>query len=266
MYGDCCKVQHTGGSGSEGNTPEQVLRARYCAFKHNIADYIIESSHPTAEDYQKYMVEARASKRSGVDRWRREILALNDELGLNYALLEVVSASVKGDVADVIFRALFMQREEDSEAQAGGQGPTSDEGEEDEDSSDYYAVEEKSQFLRVGGRWLYQDGQTVVPSEEEAQAMIDKLSASLPSSDAEGDGEGEGAGASKVLTKRQKFLERTPGVVAGKGGKPGGAVPGAAAAKSPSTRAFGSNTSSRKGASGGLSDKAHVLPFPSGRA
>ena len=260
MYGDCCKVQHTGGSGSENNTPEQVLRARYCAFKHNIADYIIESSHPTAEDYQKYMVEARASKRSGVDRWRREILALNEELGLNYALLDIVSSSVKGDVADVIFRALFMQSEED-EDKPDGQA-SKEEEEEEEDGGEYYAVEEKAQFLRVGGRWLYQDGQTVVPSEEEAQGMINKLSASLPSSD----GEGEGEGGVKTMTKRQQFLERAPGVVPGKGGRLGGAVPGAAAAKPPSSRAFGSNTSSRKGASGGLSDKAHILPFPSGRA
>jgi len=253
-------MQHTGGSGSENNTPEQVLRARYCAFKHNIADFIIESSHPTAEDYQKYMVEARASKRSGVDRWRREILALNEELGLNYALLDIVSSSVKGDVADVIFRALFMQSEEDEDKPDGQASKKEEEEEEEEDGGEYYAVEEKAQFLRVGGRWLYQDGQTVVPSEEEAQAMIDRLSASFPSSDGEGDG------GTKTKTKRQLFLERAPGVVPGKGGRLGGAVPGAAAAKVPSTRAFGSNTSSRKGASGGLSDKAHILPFPSGRA
>ena len=108
-YRQCCGVQHLGLE--QSNTPDQVLRARYTAFKYGIADYIIDSSHPTAEDYQRYMVEARASKRSGSERWKREILQLSHKEGLLYLGLEVVSTEVTGDFATVIFRALFRQED-----------------------------------------------------------------------------------------------------------------------------------------------------------
>lgn len=241
-YSKCCGAQHMA-IGITSNTPEQVLRARYTAFKYGIADYIIDSSHPSAEDYQKYMVEARASRRSGSERWKREILQLIEKEELIYVGLEIVSTEIKGDFADVIFRALFLE---------GSSSDTTEDVDED-----FAAVEEKATFVRVSGKWLYQNGEQDAPDEEVAQRMIDAWKGRVE------DVSSRDRVVSAKSQRRQAYLDSLPAVVPGKGGKTEGLVKGDANA--PRAPWFG-NTSKRKQGSAGLSDKANILPFPSGRA
>jgi len=231
------------------NTPEQVLRARYTAFKYGLADYIIESSHPACEDYVKYMVEARASKRSGAERWKREIVSLHERENLGYLGLEVVSSEVKGDVATVIFRAVFLQGPEeqsqrDSKAEGGGEEEA------------FYAVEERSVFVRAGGKWLYQEGETDSPDEEIGQQLIERFAGTTKAQSLE-------RVQAQTTTRKSTKDANLPGAVSGAGGKVKGLVPDdASEPRAPWLNA----PSQRKQASGGLSDKGPIRPFASGRA
>jgi len=133
-------------AGKQDATPEEMLRARYSAYKLGNADFIIDSTHPKNEDYVKYIEEAQATLKSGTRRWAKEVLALTD--AYDYLGLEVVSSEIKGDTAIVIFRALFREGES------------------------LMAVEEQTLFLRQGGRWLYRDGETIEPEEAVARQMM----------------------------------------------------------------------------------------------
>lgn len=252
-YSKCCGVQHM--SFESSNTPEQVLRARYTAFKYGLADYIIDSTHTSNEDFQKFMVAARATKRSGAERWKREILQLKEKEDLGFLGIDVVSTEVIGDFATVIFRALFLQ---------GASAVTDAGGAEEEEGEDgFLAVEEKSLFERTGaGKWLYKDGETTAPEADIANAMIDKWASSSDKAGQPAAAE-EAGGSRRRSAAKQAYLDSLPAQVAGAGGKADGLVrEGASAPRAP----WLDGTAKRKQSSGGLNDKSPIRPFASGRA
>lgn len=152
-YRQCCGTLHqtfVAGSDVEAG-PEEVLRARYTAHKYGLPSFIIDSSHPKNPDYIYHMVEAKATKNSGTRRWTRDILAMSNTY--HFKGLEVVDVSTEGDVSNVIFRTLLQ---------------------ENNDEANYIPIEENAVFLRAGGRWLYQDGETDEPEEVIAREMVEQ--------------------------------------------------------------------------------------------
>lgn len=260
-YKACCGIQHM--TTPAVNTPESVLRARYTAFATANADYIIASSHPQNDDYQRFMVEARASKRTGTDRWRRDILSAHAAAKLDYLGLAVTHTEVKAGTAEVTFRALFIAEGRDDE-HAGGAASTRATAESGDDH-DYIAVEEKATFVKSGERWYFLSGVTAAADEDAAEAMIrDWGRGGTPAMAA---GAETAAGAAKripgILTRGKKMDPSLPVPVAQGGGKDQGLTSGSGMGnRSP---AYG-NPSKRHQASGGLNDKANILPFASGRA
>lgn len=251
-YSKCCGIQHM--SFESSNTPEQVLRARYTAFKYGLADYIIDSTHTSNEDFQKFMVAARATKRSGAERWKREILQLKEKEDLGFLGLDVVSTEVTGDFASVIFRALFLQ----------GASAVADAGSAEEEEGDgFLAVEEKCLFERTAaGKWLYKDGETTAPEADVANSMIDKWAGSSDKAGQTVAAE-EAGGRRRRSAAKQAYLDSLPAQVAGAGGKADGLVrEGASDPRAP----WLDGTAKRKQSSGGLNDKSPIRPFASGRA
>lgn len=215
-YGDCCGVLHhavTNAATSSGSTSEfaihsaaaaalssfsaeEMLRARYTAYKHGVSDFIIASTHPGSEDYVKFVEELPATRKSGYQRWTKEIMQMTDQF--DYLGLRVVQVDDDPSkaVASVVFQALFRQ----------------------EDGA-YLAVEENALFRRYTGlvrepykgrvkyndagpnpmlsapevpafdpinakttataasanpsRWLFFDSETDEPEEEVAQDMVE---------------------------------------------------------------------------------------------
>ena len=152
-YRQCCGSLHqTFVAGTDaGATPEQVLRARYTAHKYGLSSFIIDSSHPKNPDYIYHMVEAKATKNSGTKRWQRDILAMSNTY--QFKGLEIVDVSTEGDVSNVIFRTLLQENSEEG---------------------NYIPIEENAVFLRAGGRWMYQDGETDEPEEAVAREMVEE--------------------------------------------------------------------------------------------
>ena len=151
-YRQCCGSLHqTLVVNNNDFTPEQVLRARYTAHKYALPQYIIESSHPKNPDYIYHMEEAKATKNSGTKRWTRDIMAMSSLY--NFAGIEIVDVNTEGDVSNIIFRTLLQ---------------------ENDDNASFIPVEENAVFLRAGGRWLYQDGETEEPEEAVAREMVEE--------------------------------------------------------------------------------------------
>ena len=114
-YKKCCRRYHNGISVP---TPTDLVRARWSAYALNLADFIMETTHPDNKDYE-----------DNFDHWRVRIEAYS--LRNNFNNLEIVSAD--GDT--VTYRAeilAFMTR------------PTT--------------ITEESKFAQVDGAWLYLDG------------------------------------------------------------------------------------------------------------
>ena len=213
-YGDCCGRLHhavasaAAGSGSNSEFAihsaaasalsafgaEEMLRARYTAYKHGVSDFIIATTHPESEDYVKFVEELPATRKSGYQRWSKEILQMTEQfdyLGLKVVQVDDDPSKV---VASVGFQALFRQ----------------------EDGA-FLAVEENAMFRRYTGlvrepykgrvkyndagpnpmlsapevpafdaaatprtaaatnpsRWLFFDSETDEPAEEVAQDMVE---------------------------------------------------------------------------------------------
>ena len=117
-YSACCQPYHA------GRLPENALalmRSRYSAFVLELADYIIQTTHPTNPAYQK---DAKA--------WKEEILAFCRDM--RFVGLEIKEFIDGPNVAFVTFTAQLKQGEADA------------------------SFTERSRFIKENGRWLYQSG------------------------------------------------------------------------------------------------------------
>ena len=100
--------------------PLELMRSRYSAYALNFPDYIMETTHPANPYYSKDTLS-----------WRRSISEFSKSS--SFEKLEILATSEKE--ATVTFTAYIIQ-----------------------DSKDL-SFTEKSYFEKVGGRWLYRDGE-----------------------------------------------------------------------------------------------------------
>jgi SEC-C motif-containing protein len=106
------------------------MRSRYAAYALQLADYIIQTTHPSNSSYS-----------NDVRMWRREILQFCS--GTRFEGLKVVEFVDGRDKAIVTFTAYLKQGRDGSSRDA--------------------TFTEKSDFVKVGERWLYTSG-TLVPT------------------------------------------------------------------------------------------------------
>lgn len=118
-YDECCERLHRGEISAE--TAEKLMRARFSAYAHNQADYIIKTTHPASPHYTE-----------NFSTWKRSLNEFSK--GTEFLKLEIVDFSAEGDLATVTFIAFLTQ---------GGQDAT---------------FTEKSYFQKAKGEWLYLRG------------------------------------------------------------------------------------------------------------
>eukprot|EP00596_Hydrurales_sp_CCMP1899_P010593 CAMPEP_0119042526 /NCGR_PEP_ID=MMETSP1177-20130426/15726_1 /TAXON_ID=2985 /ORGANISM="Ochromonas sp, Strain CCMP1899" /LENGTH=315 /DNA_ID=CAMNT_0007009397 /DNA_START=224 /DNA_END=1172 /DNA_ORIENTATION=- len=133
VYSDCCNLHHTNTFGtytafnsiisSEPSkavdkaaplaigSPEAILRARYTAYKHGNAEYVLGSTHPTSEDYLKFIEEQKATLKSGKTKWAKEVLKMS--VDYDYYGIEIINSKISKnkEKATVLFRALYKEGE-----------------------------------------------------------------------------------------------------------------------------------------------------------
>ena len=117
-YTDCCKKFH------EGKLPQNALllmRSRYSAYALNLADYIIETTHPKNPHYL-----------TDTSKWKRNISKFFQQT--YFHKLEIHEFQENNTSAIVIFTAEISQGLDDA------------------------TFSEKSEFEKIKGRWLYRDG------------------------------------------------------------------------------------------------------------
>lgn len=118
-YRECCEPYHTG---VLPETALQLMRSRYAAYALRLADYIMQTTHPLN---RSYLIDQ--------ERWKKEILSHygNTEF-YGLSILEFIDGSSE---AYVTFTAQLRQKNRD------------------------VSFTEKSRFLKVGNRWLYESGE-----------------------------------------------------------------------------------------------------------
>ncbi len=102
-------------------TPEHLMRARYAAFAQGLASFVMETTSP-----------AGAAFETDASAWQRSIQAFSDQT--RFVGLEVLAVSEAGAEGQVEFRATLDQGGRDA------------------------SFTERSRFVRVDGRWLYDSG------------------------------------------------------------------------------------------------------------
>ncbi len=117
-YQECCKRYH------DGALPENALllmRSRYAAYAMHLADYIIQSTHPSNPGYSPDFV-----------RWRQDILHFCQST--HFEGLQILEFVDGEENATVTFRAILKRENKD------------------------VSFTEKSHFINVNGKWFYIDG------------------------------------------------------------------------------------------------------------
>ncbi len=120
VYTDCCAPYHRGEAVPE--TPQTLVRSRYCAYARQLVDYIIDTTDPDGAAWQE-----------PIDQWRKDIANFGQKM--QFSGVEILSAEVDENRATVTFRATLRRRRRDA------------------------SFTEVSQFVRRAGRWLYSEGQ-----------------------------------------------------------------------------------------------------------
>src|SRR5579862_1043987 len=118
-YQECCQPYHT------GKLPENALalmRSRYAAYALQLADYIMQTTHPHNKAYL-----------SDKERWKKEIMGRYKNT--DFYDLEILEFVDGPQEAYVTFTAHLRQEGRD------------------------VSFTEKSRFLKVDGRWLYESGE-----------------------------------------------------------------------------------------------------------
>lgn len=118
-YAECCAPYH---KGTPAENARALMRSRYAAYALQLADYIIQTTHPTNLAYK-----------SDQHAWKQELVQYRRDMeftGLD--ILEFVDGKER---ATVTFRAHLKQGDLDA------------------------SFTEKSLFLKENGRWYYASGE-----------------------------------------------------------------------------------------------------------
>ncbi len=119
-YQACCYPIHRG---AVADSAENVMRARYSAFAVCRVAYLVKSTHPDGAHFRKDQAA-----------WRRDLNQSCKQLSFKKLDVIRVNAGGSADIAFVTFRATVFHGPQDR------------------------SFQERSEFRRVGKRWLYYDG------------------------------------------------------------------------------------------------------------
>lgn len=117
-YAECCQQYH------QGKLPEnalQLMRSRYSAYALSLADYIMDTTHPSSSTFKKDKA-----------KWKEDILKFSKST--NFQDLTILEFTDGPRVAFVKFVAHLNQ------------------------SNCTASFTEHSRFLKVDGKWLYESG------------------------------------------------------------------------------------------------------------
>ena len=148
-YMKCCGKLHKKIPEFMKATPEQVVRARYSAYAKREIDFIIKSTHPKNKNFD-----------ADIKHWRKQI-DMNCYDNFELTKCEILDHEIIDDkTATVTFVANMIQR----------------------DSREKTAFMEKSTFEKIGGAWLYKEGEIGDPpgrekKEDEDENAEDKVEA-----------------------------------------------------------------------------------------
>jgi SEC-C motif-containing protein len=117
-YNRCCRPYH---GGEAAPTPEALMRSRYSAYALGLVDYVIGTTAPGGP-------RARPDR----EAWAAEVRDFGRST--RFVGLEILGTGAEGDAGWVRFRAILEQGGADA------------------------SFEERSGFVKVLGRWLYQSG------------------------------------------------------------------------------------------------------------
>lgn len=117
-YNDCCGKYH---SGELPDKALQLMRSRFSAYALNLADYIMETTHP---ENPSYRTEKQAWKKA-IRQFSKETL---------FDALTIIDFTDGEEEAYVTFRAQLRKGLQD------------------------ISFTERSKFLKVNGKWLYHSG------------------------------------------------------------------------------------------------------------
>lgn len=118
LYAECCQPFHLG---EKPGTALQLMRSRYSAYAQQLADYIMETTHPSNSGFMTDKKEWAGQIRQFAQNTRFEGL-------------QIIHFEDGPVVAFVTFRALLKQKGQDA------------------------SFNEKSRFEKINGRWLYHSG------------------------------------------------------------------------------------------------------------
>jgi SEC-C motif-containing protein len=119
LYRGCCRPYH---QGKLAENALKLMRSRYSAYALGLADYIIVTTHKNNPSYTK-----------DLKSWKKGILEFSQNT--LFEGLKIVEFIDGENEAFVIFTAYLKQGDND------------------------VSFTEKSRFLKVGDRWLYESGQ-----------------------------------------------------------------------------------------------------------
>jgi SEC-C motif domain protein len=121
-YQDCCKPYH---SGKPAENALALMRSRYSAYALQLADYIIQTTHPHNRAFS-----------ADTHHWKQEIQKRYEKTQFyGLKILEFIDGESE---AYVTFTAQLRQKNND------------------------ISFTEKSRFLKIGDRWLYESGEILV--------------------------------------------------------------------------------------------------------
>ena len=124
-YSSCCKPYHKGAS---AKTAKALMRARFAAYRLNLPEFIIATTHPGNSEYC-----------DNLTTWAREISAFCEQT--TFTGLDILHTEEAGLVSTVTFKACLLQGKED------------------------ISFSEKSFFEQIHGKWLYK-GALVLDAKE----------------------------------------------------------------------------------------------------
>jgi SEC-C motif domain protein len=131
-YRNCCSVYH---QGKEAETALALMCSRYSAYALNNVDYIVRTTHPR----HPAIVQ-------NLQKWKEEILKFC--MNTDFEKLEVLDSKEMPDRATVVFIAHLRQNDVDT------------------------SFTERSFFSKVGGRWVYVNGDVFAGKNRKIKASF----------------------------------------------------------------------------------------------